>query len=479
MDIRSITDGLQKISGRKQDFIQILESGDIETAKNEMEDNSLEVLEALEEYSTQTHKVAKREDKLITDENGNFVGKKDVWKLPVPYQVYINEMALVFLYGRPVKWVQTTQGTDEAYQSFCNFINKTRFNSKIRQAKRLAGSETESAMLFRVYRDDNGKGAAQIKVLAKSKGDEIYTRFDQYENLVAFAWGYYVKEGMETVYHFDVFTNEKNYLCKRTGKGWNVEIEKNIIGKIPAIYFRQKKEWAGVEQLINREEHIASHTADTNDYFADPIAIIGADSIVGMPQKGAANKTLIVEGDTDINNVAKYLTWDNAPQSKKDELEWLESQILSKSFTPNITLETLKSVSQLSAKALKTVMMLADVKANKNKEVHDEMLDRTANLIKAIIGNVLEIRLKSQLEKMDIRHEWQEPFGEDVADAIGNLIKAVDGGILSQESGIEQNPLVKDPINERKRLEGEQQSRAEQQRDIFNQGDEDVIEEAD
>lgn len=47
-----------------------------------------------------------------------------------------------------------------------------------------------------------------------------------------------------------------------------------------------------------------------------------ADVIKNMPEKQAANKLLIAKGlrDGGVEKVAKYLTWDNAPQSKKDEV---------------------------------------------------------------------------------------------------------------------------------------------------------------
>lgn len=189
-----------------------------------------------------------------------------------------------------------------------------------------------------------------------------------------------------------------------------------------------------------------------------------------MPEKKEAGKLLITNDKDGVDKAAKYLTWDSAPQSKKDELDWLQSQILSKSFTPNITLDTLKSISQLSAKALRTVMMLADIKASKHKEVHDELLDRTASLITAIIGNVLDVSLHSECESLVVSHEFQEPFGKDIADDLDNIIKSIDAGITSTETGIELNPLIKDHALEKKRLEEEKAERLEEQQSIFEDG---------
>lgn len=455
--------------GKNQQFEQLLEKGDISAVKERMTFRREEVEEALREYIPALHEVMDRQDKTVFDEKGKIIDVKTVWRLPVPYQVFINEIALVFLYGRPVKWSQVSEGTDDAFSAYLDRIKKLRFDSKIRQCKRIAGAETESAMLFRTFQNADGKADCQIRVLARSKGDEIYTRFDQYENLLTFAWGYRtVDEKEEEVYHFDIYTKDIIYRCtQRTTVGWDVVKETNLIGKIPVIYFRQNKEWYGTERLISREEHIASRTADTNDYFADPIAVMRGDVVDNLPDKDDAGKLLFTNETESVNDAVKYLTWDNAPQSKKDEMEWLQTQIMQKTFTPNITTESLKSVSQLSAKALKTVMMLADIKASKTKETHDELLDRCSTLITYIIGNVLDVSLKGQCDKLQVAHEFQEPFGDDVADAITNLIKSVDAGIISQETAIEMNPLVKDSAREMDRLKEAQDERMKMQIDIM------------
>lgn len=455
--------------GRKQDFEQLVQSGDINRVMQKMDNRLTKTNIALQEYNPRLHKINKREDKIILDKNGNFKRKIKRWKLPVDYPKFINEIAVVFIYGQPVKWGQASDGTDDAFSAFTELLRKKHFNAKIKQCKRLAGAETQSAMLWRVFRNDEGKADCQIRVLAKSKGDTIYSRWDQYENLISVGWEYYLQEGDSTIQHFDLYTDKVIYHCKRSGMGWEVLPEVNLIGKIPVILFQQEKEWNGVEPLIHREEYIASHTADVNDYFSDPMLVLDADIIMNMPDKEAENKTLIKKNGTEAKAAASYLTWDSAPESKKQELEWLQNHILSKTFTPNIDFENMKSLSNVTGKALKQMMILANIKASKHKETHDELLDRTANLVKSIIGNVLNVSLKAQCEALDVTHEFQDPFGEDIAEAIENLTKATDSGIMSSESAVEQNPLVKDPQREIKRLNEESEKKAKEQSDIFGQ----------
>lgn len=466
--IQMFTNYLNAVVGRNQEFEELIKAKDISRVKELFTTREALTAEAMKEYDPKQHEIMSRQDKILKNPKGERKGTLKRWKLPINYPQYINEIALVFIYGRPIKWTNQSEGTDKAFSAFQDLIKRTRFDSKVRQCKRLAGAETQAAMLFRVFRNNENKPDCQIRVLAKSKGDEIYARWDMYENLVSFAWGYYVKDSStETSYHFDIFTPDVIYRCKRVLTGWEVVEELNPIGKIPVILFQQDKEWKGVEPLIEREEYIGSRTADTNDYFADPMFIVDTDIIKNMPDKNDENKTLISKGKDDVSKAAYYLTWDSAPESKQKEIEWLQKHILTKTFTPNIDFDSMKGLSNVSGKALKQMMLLADIKAQRHKEVHDELLDRTGNLVIAIIGNVLNIALRGECNNLVVGHEFQEPFGEDIKETIENIAKSKDAEMLSTEGAIELNPLVKNKEQELKRIEKESADAAQRQRDIF------------
>lgn len=466
--IQMFTNYLNAVVGRNQEFEELIKAKDISRVKELFTTREALTAEAMKEYDPKQHEIMSRQDKILKNPKGERKGTLKRWKLPINYPQYINEIALVFIYGRPIKWTNQSDGTDKAFSAFQDLIKRTRFDSKVRQCKRLAGAETQAAMLFRVFRNNENKPDCQIRVLAKSKGDEIYARWDMYENLVSFAWGYYVKDSStETSYHFDIFTPDVIYRCKRVLTGWEVVEELNPIGKIPVILFQQDKEWKGVEPLIEREEYIGSRTADTNDYFADPMFIVDTDIIKNMPDKNDENKTLISKGKDDVSKAAHYLTWDSAPESKQKEIEWLQKHILTKTFTPNIDFDSMKGLSNVSGKALKQMMLLADIKAQRHKEVHDELLDRTGNLVIAIIGNVLNIALRGECNNLVVGHEFQEPFGEDIKETIENIAKSKDAEMLSTEGAIELNPLVKNKEQELKRIEKESADAAQRQRDIF------------
>ncbi len=471
-----ITNLFNAVVGKNQDFEQLIVAQDINRVKSLMDNHREDAEAALKEYDPATHNIMSRKDKVLKDKDGNRKGTLTRWKLPVGYPMYINEISLVFLYGQPVKWKQRSEKGDEGFKAYTDLLKRMHFHSKWRQCKRLAGCETESALLFRVYRNSKGEPACQLRVLANSKHDELYTRWDVYENLITFAWGHYSKDvAGKTTYHLDIYTDTAIYHCVRGTYGWEVEVEENLIGKIPVIYFSQKKEWWGVENLIDREEYVASRRADTNDYFSDPYLVLKAALLKSMPNKDMENKTLIANDNVDdVSKMASFLTWDGQNESKKDELEWLKHHILTKTFTPDIDWSQMTGLSQMSGKALKQMMLLADIKATKHKEVHDELLDRAASLVITIMANVLYInKSEYELEELETDHEYQEPFGEDIAEVIRNINESIDGGTMSDESGIEQNPLIKDKELEKQRLKEQKELAAKEQQDIFRQTQQD------
>ena len=88
---------LNALIGNNQEFEKLLAAKDISGVKDKMTSKIDKAIAAIKEYETSTHEIMKREDKIITDKKGNFLRKEPVWKLPIPYPVYINEIALVFL----------------------------------------------------------------------------------------------------------------------------------------------------------------------------------------------------------------------------------------------------------------------------------------------------------------------------------------------------------------------------------------------
>ena len=172
--------------GVERDVYKRMEDGDVSSVISMMEEHELEVDNAISEYNPQLHDVMRREDKWIKGEK-----PYRTEKLPRTRQKYINEVELFFLLGNPIVWKKRT-GDDEAFELFKDYLDKIYFNAKMRQCKRLAGSETESAFVFNFSQKD-GKMHVDAYVAARSNRYKMRELFDQYGNMVAFAVGYSAK----------------------------------------------------------------------------------------------------------------------------------------------------------------------------------------------------------------------------------------------------------------------------------------------
>ena len=234
----------QNEEGVAQELHLALSQGEVSTALELFEDNTIKVNAAIAEYETATHAVMQRPNKYPKGKEPYITEK-----LPRAWQKYINEVALFFLLNNPIEW-SLKKGNDAVFEAFTSFLNNTRFNTTTREAKRLAGAETQAAKLYHLYRDEDNHAQVKVIVLSKSKGYDLYPLIDQYGTMVAFAVGYNVKRNRKSIQRLDIYTDKINYQCEKQNGEWHITTAANPLGKIPVIYFKQNTEWHGVEARI-------------------------------------------------------------------------------------------------------------------------------------------------------------------------------------------------------------------------------------
>ena len=111
-------------------------------------------------------------------------------------------------------------------------------------------------------------------------------------------------------------------------------------------------------------------------------------------------------------------------------------------------------------------MILGYMKRQNRMEIYDELVDREKNLIIAIMANVTHVHLRDSLLKMQITHEFAEPFNEDVQQqwsAIGSLYR---DGVISLETAIQKLGLAPDRENEIQRIKLERSTSSSIQENI-------------
>lgn len=334
--IKQITQALSNqfnaVLGRKQKFVELIQNGDISRLLSKMTTCNDKITKALAEYDPTKHEVTKRP-------NRHRKGKPDIItaKLPIPFQKVINLQATAFLFGSPIQFsdisdvIETSingelnrkSKAEDAYSRFLQILKDTRFDSNIRECKMKAGSETLCAKLYHLYLSTNGEIQVMVKILAKSLGDDIYYKFDDFGRLMLFIRQFTIQddEGNDEI-HCDIYTDETIFRCTQKAIGWEVLPEKNFIGKIPVLLYRQEPEWADVQKLIERREDIQCRDADMNDYFANP-KVVGEGIVDGSLNPDDPAQII----QTQNNGKVYYLTYDSAPENRKRECDTLDSFI--------------------------------------------------------------------------------------------------------------------------------------------------------
>lgn len=425
--------------GASRDLEQLLKDKDVDKALEMFENNDEQVAEAIKQYDPEQHEVMSRPNKARKN-RVDYV----VQKLPRAWQRYINEVALFFLLAKPIRFqaegVDDNESLSKAFKEFKKFLDDTRFNANMRKFKRMAGAEGEAAKLYQFY-NDNGKPAVKCVILSRKDGYYLRPLFDQFKNMVAFGYGYYLKEGSTTVEHFDIQTPSTIYRCVKGKLGWDVEEKPNPTGKINIIYASQPVEWDGAQRRIHRDEMNDSKTADTNEYFADPIAMGTAGALAKLTDPESVGKLIILPSKDDTFG---YVEPPSNVEMKRFEKDILRTSILNDSFTPDLTYEGMKGMGTLSGEALRRALILGYMKRDNRMEIYDELVDREINLILTIMSEVLKINVKDLV----ITHEFAEPFDEDTTEMITRVSNAYAAGVLSLEQAVSMLGFAKDAKKE-------------------------------
>lgn len=368
----------------------------------------------------QAHKINStilRPDKQVKIGNDGEEGIKieKVARIALALQKLIIKRAVAFLFGNPVSYnaVPENEKQEAVLVALKKVLSDVKSNSLNRKVARATFSFKECAELWYPVEKENLKYGFKSKfklrcsVLSPMFGDKLYPYFDETGDMTAFSREFVREERSAlkevTVRYFETYTDTEHYLWRQGGtafeivEGYPKEIS---IGKIPVVYACQPEfETADVDALIDRLETLLSNFADTNDYHAAPKIFVKGD-LKGFSKKGESGA--IIEGEEGAD--AKYLSWQNAPESVKLEIETLLKMVYTLTQTPDISFDAVKGLGSVSGIALKLLFMDAHLKVQDKKEIFDEYLQRRVNIIKAFIGQ-FNTSLESDCEVLEIEPE--------------------------------------------------------------------------
>lgn len=277
-------------------------------------------------------------------------------------------------------------------------------------------------------------------------GDTLYPYFDETGDMTAFSRAFSRRsdDGKSAVDYFETYTDTEHWLWLNGANGYDVVegYPKQVsIGKIPVVYGNQPQfETEDVDSLIDRLEVLLSNFADTNDYHAAPKIFIKGE-LKGFSKKGESGA--IIEGEDGSD--AKYLSWANAPEAVKLEIETLLRMIYTLTQTPDISFDAVKGLGAISGIALKLLFMDAHLKVQDKREIFDEYLQRRVNVIKAYIGK-FNTALESDSEMLEVEPEITPYMLTNEIDELNYWLTANGNKpVISQEESIEKVGLSSNP----------------------------------
>lgn len=238
--------------------------------------------------------------------------------------------------------------------------------------------------------------------------------------------------------------------------------------KLPVLYcYRPEAYCEKIKTLRVRLEKLMSNYADCIDYHFFPILMLFGD----VQNFSGEFKNRVVELTGEGAN-AQYLTWNQASDTVKLELDSLIEKIYSMTNTPRISFENLKgSGNALSGVAFDYVFLSTHLNVENLAEVIGEFMQRRVNFLVSALGSI-NSSLEKASETIDIDVEIEPYRLDNIDDRVSTAVKAVSGNVWSQKHGVlfagnadrleEELQQIKEEQEEKQRMEIEKQSKMSQ-----------------
>ena len=385
------------------------------------------------------------------NDNGNFRYEK-VARIAVALQNLIINRAVSFVFGNEPAYNSTPDNDNQKLvkRAFDRILYDAKSRSLNRKIARFIFGFKECAELWYPVEAKEPHGnygftttfKLRCALFSPALGDTLYPYFDETGDMVAFSRSFARKDdsGNATDF-FETYTDEEHCLWANGANGYEMVdgYPKPVaIGKIPIVFGHQDKfETQDVDKLIDRLEKLLSNFADTNDYHASP-KIFTTGQINGWSKKGEAGA--VIEGEEGAT--MQYVSWQNAPESVKLEIETLLKMIYTITQTPDISFDSVKGIGAVSGIALKLLFMDAHLKVQDKREIFDDYLQRRVNVIKAYIGQFNQ-SLKADCDSLLIEPEIVPYMIVDEKEQVEYWMTANGNkALISQEESVEKAGLT-------------------------------------
>lgn len=429
---------------------------DVVRLYNDWNPNKHEIITDLEKYPkirvvTEKGKEVKSQTSGRMVRTDDKVEYKDPNRIALPLEQDIVNIQTAFTVGTEPSIDCDTD--DESEKSLLSALKQVLKKNKIKyQNKKIVRSwlsEQEVAEYWYAVKDDGfwsilkrkigsifGTAVPEYRlksaVWSPFRGDTLYPFFDDTGDMVAFSREYKKQElnGTEKTI-FMTLTNEHIYTWT-VGNDNETTVVSHGFPKLPVIYTYRKNAYCDVIRPIRiRIEKLLSAFGDCIDYHFFPILKLFGE--VASFSGTTRNRVVNLQGE---KADAAYLTWQQAADPIKLELETLFSRAYSMTNTPQISFENLKGTgSALSGSAFRYVFMGAHMAVENHAEEIGLFMQRRVNFLIAALGTQ-NSRLAAPAQTIDVDVNIVPYMIDNLDDKVQTAVTAVDGGIWSRKEGI-------------------------------------------
>lgn len=372
--------------------------------------------------------------------------------------------SVAFMFGGSMSL--TAENPNDGFNEFKKiYIRKLKMQSVLKEFTRKVLSETKAAMIFYPVSDSQGKSQLKVKILSTPKDYNVtcdfYLHFNEDDDMDAFIYKYNADIKGRTCECVKIYTKDVIYSAVNDGI-WQVKQSNNRFGKIPVVYAEVDcPDWDDVANLMDKLEMRLSRLSDTNNYFSEPI--LKTYGLTNLPSKETVGKELNFSMDVDADTGtayhgdADYLVWQQSNESVPLELDRLEDAIHSGASNPDLSINKLMGLGNLSGTSRRFMFIDAEIKASEQMEIFGPVVQRTVAIIQAGMANITHTKLAPQLNGNYIEVEFGSILPQDLAEELKNLETA--SQFNSKETIIKNSPYtddVQEELNRKRQDEKEE-----------------------
>lgn len=453
-EILALTDKAQRIEYLKKG--RRTEIPDVVRLYNDWNPNKHEIITDIEKYP-KIRVVVEKGKEVKSDTTGRMtrtddkVEYKDPNRIALPLEQDIVNIQTAFTVGTEpsIDCDTDDEGEKSLLSALKQVIRKNKLKYQNKKIVRSWLSEQEVAEYWYAVKDDGFWAILKRKIASifgqtipeyrlKStlwspfRGDTLYPFFDDTGDMVAFSREYKKTnlDGTETTV-FMTLTND-SIRTSIIGDNNKDEVVSHGFPKLPVIYTYRKNAYCDVIRPIRiRIEKLLSAFGDCIDYHFFPILKLFGE-VTGFSGT-TRNRVVNLTGE---KADAAYLTWQQAADPIKLELETLFSRAYSMTNTPQISFENLKGTGNaLSGSAFRYVFMGAHMAVENHAEEIGLFMQRRVNFLISALGTQ-NSRLAAPAQTIDVEVNIVPYMIDNIDDKVQTAVTAVDGGIWSRKEGI-------------------------------------------